>query len=104
MRDVKWRYATSFTLINGFSYEYGRAFIGTEEWSTEMPWLECRKKRVGLVGGEVADGAGCACYQCWPKEIRSDTRVSRPFFLGPFDSRGERLMAYSHMIGLGIAG
>jgi hypothetical protein len=27
------------------------------------------------------EAAGCACYECWPKEIRSDTRVSDKWLL-----------------------
>ena len=49
-------------------------FIGAEEWCTEKPWLICRKKEV-RDGGKVAGEAGCACYECWPMEVRSDTRV-----------------------------
>jgi hypothetical protein len=52
----------------------GRMFVGAEEWCTEKPWLICRKKEV-MNGGKVAEEAGCACFECWPKEVRSDTRV-----------------------------
>jgi hypothetical protein len=52
----------------------GRMFVGAEEWCTEKPWLICRKKEI-RDGGKVAEEAGCACFECWPKEVRSDTRV-----------------------------
>jgi hypothetical protein len=52
----------------------GRMFIGSEEWNTERPWLDCRRKGDGK--GKVAEEAGCACFECWPKEVGSDTRVS----------------------------
>jgi len=74
--------------LNSFSYGYGRMFLSAEEWSTDKPWLECRKNRFGLEGKEVADGAGCTCYECWPKEIRSDTRVSKSLIFGPWE-KGE---------------
>jgi hypothetical protein len=50
-----------------------RMFVGAEEWCTEKPWLICRKKEIR--DGKVAEEAGCACFECWPKEVRSDTRV-----------------------------
>jgi hypothetical protein len=52
----------------------GRMFVGAEEWCTEKPWMICRKKEI-RAGGKVAEEAGCACFECWPKEVRSDTRV-----------------------------
>jgi hypothetical protein len=52
----------------------GRMFVGAEEWCTEKPWMICRKKEI-RDGGKVAEEAGCACFECWPKEVRSDTRV-----------------------------
>lgn len=52
----------------------GRMFVGAEEWCVEKPWLSCRKKEV-RDGRKVAEEAGCACFECWPKEVRSDTRV-----------------------------
>lgn len=53
-------------------------FIGSEEWNTERPWLDCRRK--GDMEGRVAKEAGCACFECWPKEVGSDTRVSEAIF------------------------
>jgi len=60
--------------IEGVTNRVGRMFVGAEEWCTEKPWLICRKKE-GRDGGKVAEEAGCACFECWPKEVRSDTRV-----------------------------
>ncbi|KAE9362594.1 hypothetical protein N431DRAFT_358358 [Stipitochalara longipes BDJ] len=59
MRDVKWN----------------RMFIGATVWSTTMPWLECRRRK-----GTV-EAAGCACFMCWPKQTRTDTRVRTPLSL-----------------------
>jgi hypothetical protein len=52
----------------------GRMFVGAEEWCVEKPWLICRKREVRN-GGKVAEEAGCACFECWPKEVMIDTRV-----------------------------
>lgn len=52
----------------------GRMFVGAEEWCIEKPWLICRKKEV-RDEGKVAEEAGCACFECWPREVRIDTRV-----------------------------
>ena len=51
----------------------GRMLVGAEEWCVEKPWLVCRKK--GRDGGNVAEEAGCACFECWPKHVKIDTRV-----------------------------
>ena len=88
-----------------FSYGNRRMFIGADEWNTEMPWLECRRKE-GVVGG-----AGCACYECWPKEIRSDARVSETFSYSVYrvrelrweENKG-RLTGSSLMIGFDTVG
>jgi hypothetical protein len=44
----------------------GRMFVGAEEWCTEKPWMICRKKEI-RDGGKVAEEAGCACFECWPR-------------------------------------
>lgn len=76
MRDVKWRYGVVLSFLNQPTENLAtRVYISAEEWSSEMPWLECRKRVFG-------DGPGCVCYKCWPKEIRKDTRVSSSFLGG----------------------
>jgi hypothetical protein len=62
--------------LAGDDFWGGRIFIGAEEWNTEKPWLDCRRKGDGEGKSMVAKEAGCACFECWPKEVGSDTRVS----------------------------
>jgi hypothetical protein len=74
MKDVKWRYDPLLPLAGRASLKTfpSRVFLSAEDWNDEMPWLECRKVLLGASG----EGAGCVCYQCWPKEVGKDTRVS----------------------------
>lgn len=70
--------------------------MSASEWSNSTPWLDCRKRRGGVLGigaglegngegkthyrrGEKEDdelGAGCACWECWPEQVWTDTHVS----------------------------
>jgi hypothetical protein len=92
-------------LSRGFSYGNRRMFIGADEWNTEMPWLVCRRKK------GVVEGAGYTYYECWPKEIKNDARVSETFSYSVYrvrelrweENKG-RLTSSSLMIGFNTVG
>lgn len=77
MRAVQWRYVPLQNSDLRISWNRDRTIVRPDEWSEATPWLDCRKKAKSGEEEvkEVVEGAGCACWECWPEQVWVDNHV-----------------------------